>query len=123
MLANRTSGRLSLFDIPLQDEGGSTIDATAVRWSLCDEMAQELAAGTIDGFQAGDANVAFSLTADQLTLPSGVANQGREIVLVLDTADGEIELRDYFLLVDGRPLKVMVNTFMAYPEILSVRTL
>jgi hypothetical protein len=48
-------------------------------------------------------------------------SEGRELVVTLTTADGEVELRDYFLVVANNPLAIMANTFQTFAETLRVR--
>lgn len=122
MTANRTSGRSSKFTIPLVDDTGGTIDATSASWEMFDQRGVSIAAGVVADYEAGSATAVFTIAADKLTLPEGVPNAGREIVVFLTTPDdGEIEVRDYFVLVDAAPLKLMTNSLMTYPEALSMR--
>lgn len=121
MQANRTAGRTSSFTVPAVDDAGSKIEATAAAWALFDERGREINHGTAGSFTAGDDAVEFSIGAADLELPARATSEGREIVVFLETAGGEIELRDYFLLVAAQPLSLMVNSFVTYPEVLAIR--
>lgn len=121
MLANRTSGQPSRFTIPAVDDVGVKIDATAAGWELFDERGTSIVAGVVSDFDPAATHIAFDLEADDLTLPAGATSAGRELVVFLTTAGGEIELRDFFVLVASNPLKVAGNSFVSYAEALSLR--
>jgi hypothetical protein len=119
MFSNRTADQPSRFVFPAEDESGP-ITATAAGWELFDERGTLIASGTVAGYTGGA--VSFEIPADKLTLAAGEISSGREIVVTLDTADGDVELRDYFLLTSRQPLTPMANSFLTYPEALRYRS-
>lgn len=121
MQADRTSGQASTFSIPLVDASGAPIAGTAASWELRDERGAVIDAGVVADFDPAVPTATFEIEADALTLPAGKVSQGREIVVAVTTATGEAEVRDYFILVEPRPLVVMINSFISYPEALSIR--
>lgn len=121
MIANRTAGSPSTFIIPMTDDQGQPLVATAARWVLYDERGAVLASDTVAPFDPADAAATFVMTAEQLTVAEGIASAGRELVVFATTTDGEVELRDYFLLVANKPLALMFNSFITYPEAMALR--
>lgn len=121
MLANRTAAQPSSFTIPIVDAAGVKIEATSASWELFDERGNSLDAGAVADFDPAKDYVTFEIAGDKLSLPGATPSAGREIVVALATSDGEIEVRDYFLIVASRPLALMENSFVTYAESLGVR--
>lgn len=121
MLANRTASQPSKFTIPTVDDAGNQIDAVSASWELFDERGVNIDAGAVADFDPAIASVTFEIEAASLSLPASAISAGREIVVSLTTADGEVELRDYFLVVSPQPLALMQNSFITYPEALALR--
>lgn len=122
MQGSRTAGQASTFTVPVADDAGEKIVATSASWELFDDRGVSLDAGAVADFDPASDTLSFDVDADALALSPGAISQGREIVVYLTTATGEIELRDYFLLVSNRPLQPMVNSFLTYAEALAVRS-
>lgn len=123
MLSNRTASQPSKFTISILDEAGNKIEATSASWELFDERGVTLTAGAVADFDATADSVTFELDAADLTLPDGVSSAGREIVVTLVQSDlDEIEVRDFFLLVNAHPLTLMENSFITYAEAVRLRS-
>lgn len=120
MSSTRTAGQIARFTMSLHDSAGNDYGATAAAWELFDEDAVSLATGIVD-LTGAVAAVTFSVPAAELTLAAGVPHAGREIVLTLTTPDGEIEVRDYFVLAASAPLVRFGNSILSYPGALAVR--
>lgn len=118
MLGDRTSGKASIFQISTLDADGVEIPATAANWKLFDARGIELATGVIAEF-TGVSVVSFTVSAAKLT---SAATVGREIVVTFTTAAGPVVIREYFLLRAEKPLGLMVNSYLTYPEALAVRS-
>ncbi|HIV77375.1 MAG TPA: hypothetical protein H9899_07605 [Candidatus Sphingomonas excrementigallinarum] len=121
MQSNRTAGRSSSFTVSVVDDAGVKVEGTSASWELFDERGVSIDAGVVADFDAAADTVTFEIEATALALPTNVPSAGREIVVTLATAGGEVELRDYFLLIDNQPLKLLGNSFMTYPEVLAIR--
>jgi len=119
MLANRTADQPSKFTIPAVDDGGNPITASAAGWELFDERGTLITSEVVAGYAGGD--VSFEIPANHLTLAPSETSSGRELVVILTTAGGDIELRDYFLVVSNRPLSVMENSFLTFTEAMRYR--
>lgn len=114
MVSTRTADQPARFTVPAVDESGSAIAATAAGWELFDERGNLIASDVVTGYAGGD--VAFTIPADKMALADGKTSSGREIVVTLETDDGDVELRDYFVLAGAHALAVMDNSFMSYVE-------
>jgi hypothetical protein len=121
MLSNRTADQPSKFTVSAVDDAGNAIEGTAASWELFDERGNSITAGAAD-YVAGASTVEFSLEAADLTLAVGEISSGRELVVSITTADGEVEIRDYFLVTARNPIAVMANSFTTYPEALRIRS-
>lgn len=119
MLANRTADQASAFTIPAVDESGTAIVATAAAWELFDARGTTITSAVVAGYAGGD--VQFDIAAEHLSLAADESSAGRELAVTLTTASGDVELRDYFLVVSPQPLTLMVNSVLTYPEALALR--
>lgn len=120
MQGNRTSGQASKFTVSILAEDGTPYVPTGAAWEIFDEAGVAIDDDAIDVSSAAD-SVSFTVPAAALTLPEGVTSAGRELVVTLTTADGAIELRDYFVLVASNPLVRLTNTIVTYAEALAIR--
>lgn len=119
MLTNRTADQPSRFTVQAADDLGNPIVATTAGWELFDERGTSITSGTVAGYAGGA--VTFDVAAEHLTLADGETSSGRELVVTLDTAEGDIEIRDYFIVVSRNPLAIAQNSFVTYPEALRFR--
>lgn len=121
MLENRQSGQSSVFTIPLVDYAGDQFSATAGTWSLYDDVGVLITSGNITDLASTSDSAVFTIQASHLTLDNSVSSAGREIVLNLTNGTDATEIRDYFVLVNQRPLIFLQNTILTYPQALAIR--
>lgn len=114
-----TAGKPAKISIVLVDDMDTAVVASAVTWTLFNEVGEELATGTASNFTAEDPAAVVELTVEQTS--TEVPAAAREIVLQCETADGAVEVREAFLFVSSAPLKVCVNSFQTPTEAVLTR--
>jgi len=121
MVGDVTAGQSATLTLEMTDANDQAVVASAVIWQILDEDGEVIAGATVDDFVAGSGTVTFTIEPQHLELPQGEAHAGREILLTATTDNGDVEIRDYFVLVGSQPLIRYGNTLLTYPEALAKR--
>lgn len=122
MISNVTAGQPAKISMEAVDLAGNAVSGVSAAWELFDEAGASLAAGTVDPYDGSSGTIEFEIAAADTGLADGVSSEGREIVVTVTESDGDlIEIRDYFVIVAAHQLQLMKNTFVTYPQALSLR--
>lgn len=121
MISDQSAGRAATLTIELKDANDAQINASAVTWKLYDQTGALVASAAVSNFTALSPSVTFTIPETAMAIEDNESFSGREIVLACETASGEVEVRDYFILVAQHPLKPFSNTLLTYLQALALR--
>jgi hypothetical protein len=108
--------------IPLVDEEGNCISASAVQYRVIDETGEELVIrGGLAGFNSGDAQAVVTVDGSTNTLVSGGPRRGIRIIeLFLTTSAGSARVDFEYIIELEAVLALGNNSFQSYHEALLV---
>lgn len=119
MQNNVTANKAATLTLPAPEN----VSGVSAAFVIYDELGVAVGGNAVDAYDPQSATITCKLTAGDNNLADGETHSGREIVVIVTDVDGgQHEVRDYFVLVNARPLTFLANTFLTYPAALAQRT-